>query len=212
MVKLTRMTAVVLAGGKSRRLGRDKREEIVGGQTLLERVVGRLSQISDEIILVVAADSPPVSLAFPQETSSRRTVVDRFPDQGALGGIYTGVAESASFHSLVVAGDMPFLNLGLLRYLTALADDFDVVVPLVWGRMEPLHAVYSKDCLGPMERLMRRTNLKIVDFFPEVKVRTVAEDVITKFDPELRSFFNINTAADLAKARDMAGLESEPRN
>lgn len=208
MIKLSKMTVVVLAGGKSRRFGRDKRGEIIGGQTLLERVMGRLSKIGDEIILVVAADSPPVAWVSPQGGPAAKVVIDHFPNKGALGGIYTGVAEAASFQSLVVAGDMPFLNPGLLRLMIGLADGFDVVVPLVWGHLEPLHAIYSKNCLGPMERLMQRTDLKVIDFFAEVKVRTIPEEVVTELDPQLRSFFNINTEAHLAQARELVALES----
>ncbi len=203
------MTAVVLAGGKSRRFGRDKRGEIIGGQTLLERVIGCLSQIGDEIILVVAADSPPMVWASPQGQPAVKVVVDRFPNKGAMGGIYTGVAEAASFHSLVVAGDMPFLNRRLLWYMASLIEGFDVIVPMVWGRLEPLHAIYSKNCLSPMERLMEQTDLKIVDLFPEVKVRTIPEAVVMEFDPQLRSFFNINTEADLIQARQLAVPDEE---
>jgi molybdopterin-guanine dinucleotide biosynthesis protein A len=130
-----------------------------------------------------------------------KVIVDFYPGKGALGGIYTGLVNSNTVYSLVVGCDMPFLNRNLLRYLVSLAPNFDVVVPRTDGMLQPLHAVYSKSCLHPIERLLHEGSLGILQLFNLVKTRYVDKDEIAKFDPEHLSFFNINTQGDLEKAK-----------
>jgi molybdopterin-guanine dinucleotide biosynthesis protein A len=107
---------------------------------------------------------------------------------------------------------MPFLNLDLLRYMVNIAPGFDVVIPRIGDQMEPLHAVYSKNCMGPMENLIKQGNLKITGFLDSVKVRYVGEEELDRFDPERLSFFNINTEADLERAGILAAQETAQRN
>ncbi len=196
------MTTIVLTGGKSLRLGRDKALEEIGGQTIIERVIARLTPLDTEIILATTQSN--LSLL---PDLGVKTVVDVYPDKGALGGIYSGLKASPSFHSLVVACDMPFLNIALLRHLIELCPPFDVVIPKVDEKTEPLHAVYSKNCLAPIEAMLKLDRLKISDFFNAVKVRYVEDAEVEKFDPERLSFFNINSKADLERARAL--LEKE---
>lgn len=134
-------------------------------------------------------------------------MVDIYPGKSSLGGIYTGLVYSTSFHNLVVACDMPFLNVDLLRYMIDLSPDFDAVIPRIGDLKEPLHAVYSTNCLPQMERLLKEGNLKIADILDSVRVRYVEENEINRFDPEHLSFFNINTEADLERARMLASQE-----
>ena len=195
------ISCVVLAGGKGLRLGRDKVQEVVGNRNLLQRVVSQLSSLNNDIVIVAADEkSLPRFIGYP----GVRIVTDIYPGKGALGGIYTGLAESNTFYNLVVAGDMPFLNQALLRYMIELSAGFDVVVPQVGNWVEPLHAVYSKSCLAHIERILGEGNLEIRALFELVKVRYVAADEIDGFDPEHLSFFNINTEADLARAQQLA--------
>lgn len=130
-----------------------------------------------------------------------KVTVDFYPGSGSLGGIYTGLTVADTFYSLVVACDMPFLNLALLRYLVSLAPGFDLVVPKVKGMLEPLHAVYSKNCLAGMGWLLSRGKLQIAELFGLVKTRYVEDEEIGKFDPKYLSFFNINSKSDLERAR-----------
>jgi len=133
-----------------------------------------------------------------------RTVVDLYPGKGSLGGIHAGLTYSTCSHSLAVACDMPFLNLDLLRYMIELSPDFDVVIPRVGDKKEPLHAIYSKDCLWPIETLLEQGDLRITGFFDAMRVRYVDEDEIDRFDPKHLSFLNVNTQDDLARARRLA--------
>ena len=201
MVKV--MTSIVLAGGKSLRLGRNKALEEIGGQSLIHRVVERLELLETEVTVVVAQGD---QLFLPD--LDVKMVADVYPDKGALGGIYSGLKAASSFHSLVVACDMPFLNINLLRYLMELSTDFDVVIPRLKVGLEPLHAVYSKRCLSPMEATLSEGRLKIADAFPTLRIRYVEQAEVEKFDPQRLSFFNINSKADLERARTL--LEKEP--
>ena len=191
------VSGVALAGGMSRRLGRNKAVEEIGGERLIERVINRLSEVSSETVVVVAEESRAQALELPDRV---RTAADIYPGHGSLGGIFTGLSAARGDYGIVVACDMPFLNTGLLQFMVDLAPDFDVVVPRVDGRPEPLHAIYSKSCLEPIESRLKRQDLKIALFFEEVRVAYVDEDDIDLFDPERLSFFNVNTQEDLDKA------------
>jgi len=192
---------IVLAGGKGVRLGRDKVTVTIGNRSLLQWVISGLAFLDAEIIIVTAIEEPVLQfIDYPK----LRTVSDIYPGKGSLGGIYTGLAASNSFHNLVVACDMPFLNRGLLRYMIQVSTGFDLVVPRLDKHIEPLHAIYSKGCLAPIERLFKQDELQIYQFYEAVKVRYVEAKEIDKFDPEHLSFFNINTEADLKKAVELS--------
>jgi len=194
------ITCVVLAGGKGLRLGRDKVQETIGTDNLLQRVLSKLTAFNRDIVIVTAGEK-----SLPQTNGYQRSriVTDIYPGKGALGGIYTGLAESSSQYNLVVACDMPFLNQALLRYMMELSAGFDLVVPRLGKMVEPLHAVYARNCLAHIERLLKRGNLEVRALFDLVKVRYVESDEIDRFDPGHLSFFNVNTEADLEKARQM---------
>jgi len=195
------ITCVVLAGGKGLRLGRDKVQETVGTDNLLQRVLSQLTPFNRDIIIVTAGKK-----SLPQINGYQRSriVTDIYLGKGALGGIYTGLAASDSPYNLVVACDMPFLNQALLRYMMELSAGFDLVLPRLGELLEPLHAVYAQSCLAHIEKLLKRDNLEIRALFSLVKVRYVESDEIDWFDPQHLSFFNVNTEADLEKARQMA--------
>ncbi len=194
------ISCIVLAGGKGLRLGHDKTLEIIGNRSLLQRVVSYLSFFNSDIIIVTAKEQ-----SFPQfaDYPKLRIVVDTYPGKGPLGGIYTGLAISDSFYNLVVACDMPFLNQALLRSMIQLSANFDVVVPRLGDIVEPLHAVYSKGCLAPIGYLLKQGNLRVTELFTLVRARYVEAEEINRFDPKHLSFFNINTEADLEKAREL---------
>jgi len=104
-----------------------------------------------------------------------------------------------------VAADMPFLNRSLLRYMIRLAADFDLVAPKIGDLVEPLHSVYTRDCLGPIGRMLDEGELSVYKLFPLVNVRYVEPDEIERFDPRRLSFFNVNTKSDLRMARGLSG-------
>ncbi|GAJ24953.1 unnamed protein product, partial [marine sediment metagenome] len=181
------LTSIILAGGKNLRLGRIKALETINSKSLIERAVERVELVSNQILVVTSQGQLTL-----HDNCKAKILVDLYPGKGPLGGIYTGLLASESSHSLVVACDMPFLNIKLLHYMIGLCQDFDVVVPRVGEeKLEPLHAIYSKNCLDSMKTLLEQNQLKIDRFFNTVNVRYIERAECQKFDPELLTFFNI---------------------
>jgi molybdopterin-guanine dinucleotide biosynthesis protein A len=188
-------TSVVLAGGKGRRLGRDKLWLELKGEHLLTRLVRTLGTLEGPVVVVLDRPKP-----LPPLPPGVTTVADLLPGRGSLGGLYTGLKLSGTGYILAVACDMPFLHPPLLRHLLSLSPGYDVVVPRLPEGLEPLHAVYGRGCLGPMERLLATESNRIFDFYPEVRVRYVETEAVDRLAPDRLSFFNINTPADLEQA------------
>ncbi len=196
------VTGIVLAGGLSRRLGRDKAVEPIDGEPLISRVIRRLEDLTDEIVVVVnnAARGEQLPLS-----DSTKVAVDIYPDSGSLGGIFTGLSAAKNDWGFVVACDMPFLNSSLIARILTLRHSYDAVVPVLDGFPEPTHAVYSKACLPHIERRLKSNHLRIAAFFSSVRVRSLSEEEVDQFDPEHLSFFNVNTPDDLARAVALIG-------
>lgn len=191
------MTSIILAGGKSSRLGRNKALQIVGGKSLIQWMVDRLSTLSTEIIIATAhGEAIPCSSSVKMET-----VADAYSGKGPLAGIHSGLIASSRARAIVVGCDTPFLSVALLEYMTQTSPTVDVVVPRIKEKVEPLCAVYSKNCVDPIQELLKQSELRIIELFAMVKVRYIEEDEIDNFDPEHLSFFNINSQADLDRAR-----------
>jgi molybdopterin-guanine dinucleotide biosynthesis protein A len=194
------MTAIVLAGGKSSRLGRNKALQVIGGKSLIQWVVERLATVSAEIIISTASgETVPCSSA-----ASIETVSDEYPGKGPLAGICSGLVASSSPRAIVVGCDTPFLSTGLLEHMIRISPTFDVVIPRIKNKVEPLCAVYSKNCVAPIRQLLQQNELKIIELLPMVRMRYVEEDEVDSFDPEHLSFFNINSQADLDRATALA--------
>jgi molybdopterin-guanine dinucleotide biosynthesis protein A len=177
----------------------------IGGQPIIERVVERMTTLGDEVILVTNTPQPFAYLGL-------RMVEDVQPGQGVLGGLYSGLLAASHDYSVVVACDMPFLNLNLLRYMILLTQEQDVVIPRLGNELEPLHAIYSKRCLEPIGRALSRGERRVVAFLPEVRVRYVDRQEIGILDARHLSFFNVNTREDWERALQLAEEESDDAN
>jgi molybdopterin-guanine dinucleotide biosynthesis protein A len=123
------------------------------------------------------------------------------PGSAALVGLYTGLKEANTFYSLVVACDMPYLNIELLRYIIRAAEGFDAAIPRIKQFIEPLHAVYSKNCIEPLKSQIETGNLQIFPLVKKVNVRFIEEDELNRFDPQHLSFMNVNSESDLKTAK-----------
>jgi molybdopterin-guanine dinucleotide biosynthesis protein A len=196
---------IILAGGKSKRLGRNKINEVIGGITLLNRVVNVLSAFNGEIILVTAEDS---SLPDTFTYAKISKVQDLYPGKGMIGGIITGLSASKNFYNLVVAADMPFLNPVLIRYMISNAKGNDLVAYKNQNELEPLHAIYTKNCLPILEEIMLKDR-RIFELLGQVKVRYLSPAEINQYDPKKISFFNVNTESDLRIANEIAAKEGK---
>ena len=188
--------AIVLAGGRSTRFGRDKASEPLLGKPLLQHVVDRVAPLVSELIIVRAPDQTLPSIDAPIPVS---IVVDAYPGTGPLGGIYTGLQASRADRCLAVACDMPLLAPPLLRELLRRSAACDVVMPVL-EYPEPLHAAYARTCLEPMRARLDAGQLKITGFLGAVNVCYMREPECRMFDPDLRSFVNANTEEELARA------------
>ena len=199
-------SGIILAGGRSRRLGRAKALEPFQGEPMIRRVISRLSQVTDDLVFVVNDQEQASALPISPETVGLpyRTAVDLYPDGGSLGGIFTGLSAADSQWAFVVACDMPFLNVDLLKNMLSYRDGHDAVVPKTDGYPEPTHALYNKTCLPHMEKRLQNNDLKIARFFDEVSVRFLEEAEVRETDSDLVSFFNVNTQDDLDRALSLA--------
>lgn len=166
-------------------MGRDKALLELGGQSLLERTLDVLTTLCDELIVVADEARRYARLA--------RVVPDVFTGSGTLGGVHAGLAAMKNDWGIVVACDMPFLDVRVLGYMAGLAPGYDVVVPFVAGNYEPLHAVYSKRCVEPIAALLAQGPQRIICFYDQVRVRRVEEGEVRRFDPTLRTWINVNT-------------------
>ena len=185
------VTGVLLAGGQSQRMGRDKATLPVGGVPLYRRGLTVLQGLFGQVL--IAGDRP--DLAEGGVLCHR----DIYPGS-SLGGLYTGLLRATTPYICVVACDMPSPDPVLIRTLLSFRHGFDVVVPRTPAGLEPLFAIYGKGCLGPMEELLRQGRYRIYDFYDQVRVRYVeAEELPTGWQHALR---NVNTPADMASIKE----------
>ena len=189
------MTGIILSGGKNIRMGKNKAFINVGGQTIIDRIAELFQEKFSQVILVT---NEPLAYTY----LDLEIVTDLIPRSGSVIGIYTGLFYASHTHCFVAACDMPFLSKQVVEYMIALKDTYDVVIPHLQDGYHPLHALYSKRCLKSIENLIQEGNLKITDFFKNVKVRELTFTELSSVDPAMNSFRNINTPDDLKWLND----------
>ncbi len=184
--------AVILSGGLSTRMaGRNKAFLDVGGDTILNRLLATLQPCFEEILLVTRQPELYAGTAV-------QVVTDLYEDRSSLTGIHAGLVQARAEFVFVVPCDTPFLRPAVVRLLLdALEPEQDVVVPLLDGYYEPLCAIYSKRTIPMIEAQLDSGNYRIFDFFDQVNVKKLSTAYIKAADPDLLSFFNVNTPAAL---------------
>jgi len=195
--KVMTMTGIILAGGMSRRLRRRKATLELDGISLIEMVRRKIAVICDDIAVV---SSEPIEGV----DATVRIVSDVYPGCGPLGGIHAGLEHAAGTHAFVVACDMPFLSIPLLRYMARQAScGYDVVVPRVGEFIEPLHAVYSRTLRDRAEQLITAGRKEVRALFDGACIHEIDTATVSRLDPAGLAFFNLNTRADLTRARQL---------
>ena len=184
------VTGVVLAGGRSLRMGEDKAFIEIEGMPIVQRICRLFLHLFQEVIIVT--NHRERYLQFDVEVYD-----DLIPDLGALGGLYTAIASATFTYSFVVACDMPFLRKGVIDYLTQKRDNYDVIIPRTRDGFQPLHAIYSKNCIEPIQTVLKQNKRRIIDLFPLVHLNIVDANEFYSLDPNMESFININTPEDL---------------
>lgn len=187
-----KISAVVLAGGNSSRMGQNKALLELGSKTIIEIVVDRLKTIFEEVIVVT--NTPEVYGML----KDVRFVFDCFEsrEKKSIIGLYTGIFEAENKYAFVVACDMPLLNTDLIKYMIDNIGDEDIVVPHINGYYQPLHAIYHKSCLKFIKGLLNSKNYRIIDLFDcfdNIKVIKVNDEVLNRLNIANSCFLNINT-------------------
>lgn len=190
-----KISGVILSGGKSVRMGENKAFIEIEGVPIIHRIYTLFKEIFQEVIIVT--NQKELFLNFDSQIYS-----DLLPNKGALGGLYTGVYFSNFPYSFCVACDMPFINRFLVQYLISKIGTYDVIVPQTKDGLHPLHAIYSKNCLKPIQKTIENGKYKIMDFYQLVKVKIIKEEEFGFLDPLGESFININTPEDLRSIRE----------
>jgi len=191
-------SGVILAGGlNSRFSGTSKAFLQIGNKRIIDNIFSIFNDLFDEIILIT--NSPLQYLEWNVMIAS-----DIFPVRSSLTGIHTGLFYATHPFAFFAASDTPFLKKELIQtVLDNIEPQFDVIVPETSTGFEPLCAVYSKQALATVENRLMRQEFKIRRIFQSLRVKKIPEDVLRKADPELISFFNVNTPEDLAKAESL---------
>ncbi|MDD4334633.1 MAG: molybdenum cofactor guanylyltransferase [Desulfotomaculaceae bacterium] len=198
------VAGVILAGGKSRRMGMDKAFLTVGRDAMIERAAAELGKVFTEI-LISGGD---------EETGARlglKVVPDLIKGWGPLSGIHASLLAAQSRKCLLVPCDMPFLSAGLASIMVGLSDGYDVTVPQHGDYLQPLFAVYDKNCIAAVEEALRDGRHKVVDFYPRVRVKYVSEMILRAAADIDTVFFNVNTPLDLEKARTIEKKRNKVR-
>jgi molybdopterin-guanine dinucleotide biosynthesis protein A len=177
-------------------MGRDKGLVQLAGKPLIEHILQRIDGLGDEVL--ITTNRPQDYTYLGVELKS-----DPIPGAGALMGLQTALRAARGSHVFVLACDMPFVNRHLVQYMISLASQADVVVPQTDGIYEPLHAVYSRECLPAIEASLREGDTRVISFYRQVRIREITEVEMTRFDPQLMSFYNINTPEDLSHAEQI---------
>ncbi|RNC65250.1 MAG: bifunctional molybdenum cofactor guanylyltransferase MobA/molybdopterin-guanine dinucleotide biosynthesis adaptor protein MobB [Desulfuromonadales bacterium] len=187
------VTGVILVGGRSRRMGRDKALLTLGGRSLVERLLDALRPLFTRIILVGDREERFRGLGLP--------VIPDIHPGSALGGLHTGLVQAGTPYVFVSACDVPWPDPRVMARLCSLREGYDVVVPRTDGGIDPLFAVYGTGCLPAMERMLREGNYRIYDFYPEVRTRYVDLAELADLVTPGRTFVNVNTPEDFETIR-----------
>jgi molybdopterin-guanine dinucleotide biosynthesis protein A len=188
------MTAIIIAGGQSRRMKTNKAFVKIGGKRLIERVLQVVTPLFPEVLINSNQPESYAEWDFP-------VITDIFPGKGALGGIYTGLVHAKTEYAFCVACDMPSLNQDLIRFMQQSANGSDALIPRTPDGIHPLHAVYSKRCCQVIKRCLQEDRLRISYLLSQVRTRYLTEQHIRQFDPTFESFCNVNTLDDLRIAK-----------
>ena len=196
-------TGVILAGGENKRFnGQEKAFIRINEKAIIGHILQAFNEFFDEIIVVTNSPIPYLQWKV-------HIVSDIYPMRSSLTGIHAGLFYTRTPYAFITACDTPFIQPSLINYiLQTIQPKYDVIMPQTLAGIEPLCAVYSKQCLHPIQQQLTKGQLKIQAFFNKVRVKTLPEKLIRKIDPELISFFNINTPEDLKNASHL--LQKQP--
>ena len=191
-------SALLLLGGRSLRMGSDKAMLRIGDQTFLGRIAHKLAMLTDDLVIVGPHTTAYVEAVSPLPV---RFVADVFANCGPLGGLHAGLQAIQNPSAIVVACDMPLVNVDLLKYMAGLLGAYDAVVPQDVGGWHPLHAVYHQRCVTRIEDMLNAGDagdLRMQSLIKHLNVHTLKPEEMRHFDPHGLSLKNVNTPTELA--------------
>jgi molybdopterin-guanine dinucleotide biosynthesis protein A len=205
-----RASAIILAGGRSARMGRPKATLPIGGATLIERTVAELARAFDDVVVVAAPEAEAIELPA---LGAATVVRDESAYQGPLGALARGLRAARRELAFACSCDLPMLRSEVAWWMLSLVGESDdAAIPRIGERLQPLHAVYRPRCAGAVEAMLARGERRLSAIADALSVRIVSEGEYRRADPEALSCFNINTPADYARALRLAGgAKSPPR-
>jgi molybdenum cofactor guanylyltransferase len=188
------VTIAILAGGRSRRMGRNKSFVSVQGKPMIEHILESLTPLNVPKIIITNS-------AYDYRQYHLPLFADVIPDQGALGGIYTALYHSATPYALCVACDMPFLNIQVIQHILSLRETHDAVAVCINNVWQPFPAVYHKNLAPSLREAIDSRRLQMQKILNQMAIYPVVPEDIQHIDPDLRSFTNINTPTELEIAQ-----------
>ena len=188
--KAMNLTGVILAGGLSTRMGRDKADLPWGHSDILHTTLAEMAKACNYLIVV---SNTPRIITIP----GVRVVPDNYLGCGPLGGIQAGLAASATEYTFVAACDMPYINSAAIRVIADAAIGFGAAVPYIDGLFHPLHAVYHSSCRPPINEMLNEKSYRVTGLFKLVSTRLITNDELAQIDPGLSMLRNLNSPADL---------------
>lgn len=189
------ITAVILVGGKSRRMGQDKAFLPVGGLPVIERIIQALQGCFKQLLLV--GDRPERFAQY-----HLPVLPDSYPGS-SLGGLYTGLQHAETDRIFVTSCDIPFPNPDLIQRVCADTETYDAVIPATQGGLEPLFALYHKSCLPAMQAALEAGNFRITALLQQLQIKTIAPEQLGQIDATGRSLLNINTPDEYAACKEL---------
>jgi len=201
------VTAAVLAGGRSQRMGVDKTLLLFDGEPLVRRVAETAALICHHVVVVTNRPDTIRQAGLPAPV---QVLTDEVAYQGPLGGLVTALAQSTDEWVLALAADMPWLEPSVIRALWEARDGAQIVVPVGEKGPEPLLALYHTSCLPEARRVLASGRRRLMALVPAVKTVEVPLEMFREVDPGLKSIVNINTPDELLESRDLSSGESKP--
>lgn len=184
-------TAIILSGGKSKRMGQDKGFLTFKGKVFIEIILEKLKNYFSYLILAAGESSD-----YDRYRDYAKVVGDIYPGRGPLGGIYTGLYFSPSEINFILPCDNPFFRMRLLKYLLKSSLNKDICICKFAGKLQPLFGVYKKSLLVELEDFIKNNKLSVRDFVRKQDLKIIPEDIVKKYDREGKSFMNINRLED----------------
>lgn len=191
-----KISCIIVAGGRSERMGRDKKFLVINGRSMLEHVVQAVSELSDDIIVSVASESQAKKV---KKLTNRKVVMDELKGLGPIAGLMAGLKSCKNEYALALPCDTPFIEPNVFKHMIKARGNYDAVIPRQGSFIEPLHAVYRvssmvKACAETLED--NKTDIRSAISRLE-KVNYMPFEVFRKYDERLLTFQNINTMKEL---------------